>query len=94
MSLLLHNHPEPERAYRPGFERCCGVSGACPAEFECCPDGCCPEGTSCCNHGCCNAAGALVAAKRPFTRRSGRRELLLARRRATRRRARRSAVPR
>lgn len=78
--------------YFPSAQRCCGLSGICPIDAECCVDGCCPEGSSCCIHGCCNAAGARVAAKQPFMRPRPRRgrHLFVDRRRVIRRHARRS----
>jgi hypothetical protein len=67
--------------YRPAKQRCCGVSGVCGLNQECCPDGCCPEGTSCCAHGCCNFRGARVAAKQPFAHVPSRREVFAKRQR-------------
>jgi hypothetical protein len=57
--------------YNPRSSRCCGISGVCPSNTECCPDGCCPIGSSCCEHGCCTTTvtGAIrVSPLRPFLR--------------------------
>lgn len=71
--------------FDPATQQCCGVSGICPKNADCCPDGCCPSGSSCCAHGCCDAAGARVSARRSFARSPRRRRLKRQRRRGHRR---------
>lgn len=73
--------------YSRSTQRCCGISGVCFLNEECCPDGCCPAGSSCCANGCCSASGARVGPRRPFARVRDRRSMLLhvERRRARRR---------